>query len=102
MDDSNERPTQNPVDLFQPLSATATEANRPVTRLEFDRLCRELATTKAEVTATRAEVATMRAEMTTMRADIMTLRDNVVQIKEDIEVIAINVYRLRRQLNLLP
>lgn len=101
-DDSDERPTQNPADLLQPLPVTATEANRPVTRQEFDRLCAELASTRAEVTATRAEVATMREEMTTMRADMMTLRDHVVIIKEDIEVIAISVYWLRRQLNLLP
>ncbi|KAL6818006.1 hypothetical protein J3E69DRAFT_374828 [Trichoderma sp. SZMC 28015] len=80
MDDSDEIPTQNPVDLLQPLPVTATEANRSVTRLEFDRLCAELATT-------RAEVATMREEMTTVRTDMMILRDNVW---------------LRRQLNLLP
>lgn len=55
-----------------------------------------------ELVATKPELATMKEEMTTVRANITTLRDNVVQIKEDIEVIAISVYMLRRQLNLLP
>ncbi|OPB36424.1 hypothetical protein A0O28_0055030 [Trichoderma guizhouense] len=109
IDDSDEIPTQNPVDLLQPLPVTATEANRPVTRLEFDRLCRELATTKAELATTKAEVTAMRTEMTTMkedmttmRADMMTLRDHVILVKEDIEVLAISLYRLRQYLNLLP